>query len=122
MQHEFEALLTDTNLKIMGGILVAWAASHAFGVGGGTLAILASTTFLTLYTFSCHSLRHLIGGKVDCFSCAVAGGPRQQAWSFVSGLNGHHMAFAWWSLFFVCFADFYVRMCSMGVFNDPRFF
>jgi len=94
----------------------------AFGIGGGTLAILASTGFLTFYTFSCHSLRHLVGGKLDCFSCAVAGGPRYKTWSWVSLLNEHHMAWAWWSLFAVCFADFYVRMCSMGVIRDPVFF
>lgn len=96
--------------------------SHSFGVGGGTLAILASTVFISLYTFSCHSLRHIVGGKMDCFSCAVAGGPRQKTWAIVSILNEHHMAWAWWSLLAVCFADFYVRMCSMGVFIDPRFF
>jgi hypothetical protein len=93
-------------------------AAH-FGVGGGSLAILASTALLTLYTFSCHSLRHLIGGKLDCFSCVAAGGPRLQAWRGVSALNGHHMGFAWWSLAGVCFADLYVRMCSMGVIHDP---
>jgi hypothetical protein len=93
--------------------------SHFLGVGGGSLAILASTVTLTLYTFSCHSLRHIIGGKLDCFSCAVAGGPRQKAWGWVSILNEHHMGWAWASLFAVCFADFYVRMCSMGVISDP---
>lgn len=93
-----------------------------FGVGVGTLAILASTGFLTLYTFSCHSLRHLVGGKLDCFSCAVAGGPRHKTWGFVSLLNEHHMGWAWWSLFAVCFADFYVRMVSMGIFTDRVFF
>jgi hypothetical protein len=93
--------------------------SHYLAVGGGTLAILASTGLLTLYTFSCHSLRHIVGGKLDCFSCAVAGGPRQKAWGIVSVLNEHHMAWAWWSLLAVCFADFYVRMCSMGVIHDP---
>jgi len=91
-----------------------------FGMGGGSLAILASTGFITLYTLSCHSLRHLVGGNLDCFSCVVAGGPRQKTWSLVSVLNEHHMAWAWWSLFAVCFADFYVRMCSMGVFHDLR--
>ena len=90
-----------------------------FAIGGGSLAILASTATLTLYTFSCHSLRHLIGGQLDCFSCAVAGGPRQKAWGIVSVLNEHHMGWAWLSLFAVCFADFYVRMCSMGVWSDP---
>jgi hypothetical protein len=95
--------------------------SRYLGVGGGSLAILASTVTLSLYTFSCHSLRHLIGGKLDCFSCAVAGGPRQKAWGLVSVLNEHHMGWAWISLFAVCFADFYVRMCSMGMFRDPLF-
>ena len=91
-----------------------------FGVGLGSLAILASTGMLTFYTFSCHSVRHMIGGNLDCFSCAVAGGPREKAWAGVSKLNEHHMAFAWWSLFAVCFADFYIRMCAMGAFHDPR--
>jgi hypothetical protein len=60
-----------------------------------------------------------VGGKLDCFSCAVAGGPRHRAWTGVSALNEHHMGYAWWSLFAVSFADFYVRMCSMGVIRDP---
>jgi len=59
-----------------------------------------------------------VGGKLDCFSCVAAGGPRLKAWSAVSVLNGHHMGFAWWSLFSVCFADLYVRLCSMGVIHD----
>jgi hypothetical protein len=94
----------------------------SFGIGGGTLAILASTGLLTFYTLSCHSLRHLVGGQLDCFSCAAAGGPRLKTWGVVSRLNEHHMAWAWWSLFAVCFADFYVRMCSMGLIQDPRLF
>jgi hypothetical protein len=95
---------------------------NRLGIGGGTLAILASTLFITLYTFSCHSLRHLIGGKLDCFSCVAAGGPRHKVWHGVSVLNEHHMAWAWVSLFAVCFADFYVRACSMGWIQDPVFF
>ena len=30
----------------------------------------------------------------------------------------HHMAWAWASLFWVAFTDFYVRMVSMGVITD----
>jgi len=89
------------------------------GIGGGTLAILASTATITMYTLSCHSLRHLVGGQLDCFSCAVAGGPRHKTWSLLSIFNQHHMAWAWWSLGAVCFADLYVRLCSMGVIQDP---
>jgi len=93
-----------------------------FGIGGGTLAILASTGLLTLYTLGCHSLRHLVGGKLDCFSCVVAGGPRHKTWSVVSVLNGRHMMWAALSLGAVCFADLYVRLCSMGVIRDWVFF
>ena len=93
-----------------------------FGVAVGSIMILMSTLTITLYTFSCHSLRHLVGGQLDCFSCAVAGGPRQKTWAGVSKLNEHHMGFAWISLFFVCGADLYVRLCSMGVIQDLRLF
>jgi peptidoglycan hydrolase-like protein with peptidoglycan-binding domain len=33
MRHEFEALVSPTNLGIIAGTLVIWAGSHAFGVG-----------------------------------------------------------------------------------------
>jgi hypothetical protein len=102
-------------------VIRAFTVHGAFAVGGGSIAILLSTVSLTFYTFSCHSLRHLIGGRLDCFSCVAAGGPRHKAWSWVSALNGHHMGFAWWSLLFVCLADLYVRLCSMGVLQDPVF-
>jgi len=91
-----------------------------FGIGLGSFMLLASNTLLTLYTFSCHSIRHLVGGRVDCFSCVVAGGPRHKMWHGQSWLNEHHMGWAWWSLFFVCAADAYVRACSMGLIHDVR--
>ena len=91
-----------------------------FGIGLGSLMLLASNTLLTMYTFSCHSIRHLVGGRVDCFSCVVAGGPRHKVWQGQSWLNEHHMGWAWWSLFFVCAADAYVRACSMGLIRDMR--
>jgi len=103
---------------LWGDVIRAFSFDGRFGIGGGSLAILASNALLTLYTFSCHSIRHLVGGRVDCFSCVVAGGPRRRVWEGASWLNGHHMAWAWWSLTAVCFADFYVRMCSMGVIHD----
>jgi len=40
-----------------------------FGIGVGSLVLLVNIVLLTMYLLSCHSLRHLIGGKVDCFSC-----------------------------------------------------
>jgi hypothetical protein len=93
-----------------------------FGMGVGTLVLLVNIVFLTIYTFSCHSLRHLAGGKLDCFSCAAFGRPRYKAWSFLTRLNERHMLYAWSSLISVGFADFYVRMVASGAIRDVRFF
>jgi hypothetical protein len=97
-------------------------AGHTFGVSVATVVLLANVTLLGLYTFSCHSLRHLVGGNVDCFSCVAFGQTRHQAWKCASKLNEHHMLFAWLSLFMVGFADFYVWMVASGRWTDLRFF
>ena len=90
-----------------------------FGIGVGTLVLLANVVFLYLYCTGCHSLRHLIGGRVD----QLSGSPlRKQAYAFVSCLNRKHMNWAWTSLFSVGFADLYVRLCSMGIWTDWRIF
>jgi len=91
-----------------------------FGVGIGSLVLLANIILLTSYTLSCHSLRHIVGGNIDCFSCVVAGGPRHTAWRGVSFLNERHMLFAWLSLFSVGLADLYVRLVAAGVIKDIR--
>src|SRR2546426_8544735 len=43
------------------------AGPREFGVGIGTLVMAVNVILLACYTFGCHSLRHLIGGEVDCF-------------------------------------------------------
>jgi hypothetical protein len=91
-----------------------------FGIRVGSLALLANIILLTGYTLSCHSLRHIVGGNVDCFSCVVAGGPRHQTWRMASFLNEHHMLFAWLSLFSVGLADLYVRLVASGVIRDLK--
>jgi hypothetical protein len=98
----------------------AGGSSHTFGVSLATLVLAANVTLLSLYTFSCHSLRHLVGGNVDCFSCVALGNVRYQAWRGASALNRYHMLFAWLSLFSVGFADFYVWMVASGRIADVR--
>ena len=90
-----------------------------FGMGLGSIIIFANATFLGLYTCGCHSLRHLIGGRKDCGTCDGLSG---KAYSCVSGLNRRHMLWAWVSLFWVGFTDFYIRMCASGVWSDLRIF
>jgi hypothetical protein len=82
--------------------------------------LLANVILLSLYFCSCHSLRHLVGGKLDCFSCANFGGARHSTWKSLSFLNEHHMLFAWMSLFSVGLADFYVRLVASGAIRDLR--
>ena len=90
------------------------------GVGVGTIVLLVNVILLTFYTFSCHSLRHLAGGKLDCFSCAAFGRPRHTAWTWLSALNERHMLFAWVSLVSVGLADYYVRLVATGTISDIR--
>src|SRR3981189_3670855 len=91
-----------------------------FGIGVGTLVLTLNVILLSLYTFSCHSLRHLAGGKLDCFSCATFGRSRFATWRVSTFLNGRHMLFAWMSLISVGLADLYVRMVSAGLLKDIR--
>src|SRR5262249_28375344 len=94
---------------------------NGFGVSVATLVLAVQTTLLTLYTFSCHSFRHLIGGRLDGFSRAPFGQFRHHLWKWTSALNAHHMFWAWPSLFGVGFADFYVWMVAAGRLTDIRF-
>jgi len=91
-----------------------------FGVGIGSLVLLINPILLGGYTFGCHSLRHIIGGRKDCLTdCSKA---RQGAYEGVSCLNRKHMLFAWMSLFWVGFTDAYIRLCSTGTWTDYRLF
>jgi hypothetical protein len=102
--------------------ILAFNFDGRFGIGVGTLLMLINICLLTTYTFSCHSLRHLAGGKLDCFSCATFGKPRYGAWRGITYLNERHMLFAWLSLFSVGLTDFYIRLLSTGAIRDVRLF
>ena len=93
-----------------------------FGVGTGTLLMALNVFLLASYTFGCHSIRHLIGGNVDCYSCVRGGKARFQAWRAVTVLNNRHQLFAWSSLFSVALTDVYIKLCVMGVIHDVRLF
>lgn len=93
-----------------------------FGIGVGSIILLVNIILLTTYTLSCHSCRHLVGGNVDCFSCAKFGGGRLGIWRRVTFLNEHHQLIAWTSLFFVAFTDLYVMLVAMGTIRDLRLF
>ena len=88
-------------------------------MGLGTLVLLANAALLWLYSLSCHSCRHIVGGRLNSFSRHPM---RYRFWTVVSRLNANHMKFAWVSLFSVAFADFYVFLLATGTISDLRFF
>jgi len=89
-----------------------------FGIGVGSLVMFLNAGLLACYTFGCHSLRHLVGGRKDHFTDHGRPSFAFRLWQRVSWLNARHMLFAWLSLFWVGFTDFYIRMVSMGYITD----
>jgi hypothetical protein len=71
-----------------------------------------------MYSLSCHSFRHLVGGKLDVFSKCPT---RFRLWEKVSGWNENHMLWAWVSLFSVALADLYIFLLAKGIITDVRF-
>jgi len=88
-----------------------------FGIGLGTLIMVANVCLLASYTWGCHVLRHVVGG----FMNEVSKSPVCDfAYACASSLNGRHQLFAWCSLISVMATDVYIRLCSMGVITDLR--
>jgi len=91
--------------------------ADGFGIGVGTIVLCVNAFLLAGYTFGCHSLRHIVGGRKDCISASPT---CQSLYKGCSALNRRHGLWAWMSLFSVMFADLYVRLCAMGVWKDIR--
>jgi hypothetical protein len=73
-----------------------------------------------MYTFSCHSFRHLIGGGINCFSCTAWTRTRKRLWDRVTAWNVNHRLWAWSSLVWIVCTDIYIRLVANGNINDPN--
>ncbi|MDG2371334.1 MAG: hypothetical protein P8L83_01840 [Flavobacteriaceae bacterium] len=91
-----------------------------FGVGLGSLLLLGNPILLASYIFGCHSIRHLVSGSRDCYSCGLRGDIAHKNGMIVGWFNRRHELFAWLSLVWIMIADLYIRMVSMGYINDPN--
>jgi hypothetical protein len=90
-----------------------------FGIGVGTIVLVANVVLIGSYTFGCHVMRHIVGGTHD----EVSKHPVcDKFYACSSALNYKHQLFAWCSLFSVGFSDIYIRLCSMGIWTDLRLF
>src|SRR5260370_684043 len=68
---------------------------------------------------SCHSCRHITGGRLKHFSKHPA---RYWAWTQISKLNAKHMQLAWTTLGTLMLTDLYVMLVAAHAFNDLRIF
>ncbi len=103
-----------------------WGAIRSFyhegeiGVGLGSVILVVNAYLLMMYTFSCHSLRHWVGGGLNCFSCSKFNRTRKRLWDYVSLWNERHRFWAWTSLVFIVFTDVYIRLVANGHITDPN--
>lgn len=98
--------------------VIAFQSPDGFGFGLGNLVLLGNVVLLWAYTVSCHSCRHITGGRLKHFSRHPV---RYRLWGFVSKLNAKHMQLAWTTLGTLVVTDFYVMAVSAGWISDLRF-
>jgi hypothetical protein len=112
-------------MTVLISVLNAWDAAQAFrgpdgrfGLGLGSLIMLANVIFLFAYTLSCHSCRHITGGRLKHFSRHPV---RYWAWTKISWLNQRHMQLAWTTLGTLMLTDLYIMLVASGAISDLRF-
>src|ERR1035441_7279406 len=91
----------------------------SFGLGLGTLIMAVNVVLLWGYTLSCHSCRHITGGRLRNFSSHPV---RYWAWTKISWLNARHMQLAWTTLGTLMLTDLYVMLVASGAISDLRIF
>jgi hypothetical protein len=116
--HRYTLYLALVVLAILWwDVFLAFNFDGRFGVGLGTLIMLANVLLLSGYTFGCHAASYLVGGYLDSFHGASL---RYRLWSVANRLNAHHGRYAWFSLFSVMLTDLYIRLAAMGFITDLR--
>lgn len=118
--HRFAMYLATLVLAFLWiDVLAAFRYQSHWYVGLGTVLMLVNVVLLSGYSFSCHSLRHLVGGGLDCYTGSRAGSLRFRLWRAVTTLNERHPMYAWLSLFSVLAVDIYIRLMQHGL-VDPH--
>jgi hypothetical protein len=90
-----------------------------FGIGLGTIILWVNLLLLWAYTLSCHSCRHIMGGRLKSFSKAPI---RYWCWTQISKLNNRHGQLALITLATLVVTDAYVALVAHGSFSDLRIF
>lgn len=98
--------------------ILAFRSPTGFGFGLGNVILVVNVILLWTYTVSCHSCRHVTGGRLKHFSKHPV---RYWMWTQVSKLNTRHMLFAWITLGTLVLTDFYIMLVASGTISDLRF-
>ncbi|MGX7826852.1 hypothetical protein ACTG9Q_17330 [Actinokineospora sp. 24-640] len=93
------------------------ALTNGLGVGG--IILVVNVVLLWAYTLSCHSCRHIAGGRLKNFSKHPV---RYRLWTAISKLNVRHMQLAWTTLGTLVLTDLYVMLVASGAISDLRIF
>jgi hypothetical protein len=116
--HRFTLYLAFIPMAVLWwDLMVAIGHDGSPRLGVGVLLIGADALLVSLYVFSCHSLRHLVGGGMDCYSCTANTRRRHGIWGRVSALNLHHGTWFWASLISIVIADMYIRALALDIIN-----
>ncbi len=89
-----------------------------FGFGLGNVILVVNVIMLWVYTVSCHSCRHVTGGRLKHFSKHPV---RYWIWTQVSRLNTRHKQYAWITLGTLMVTDCYIALVASGTISDLRF-
>lgn len=98
--------------------ILAFHSPSGFGFGLGNVILVVNVILLWVYTVSCHSCRHVTGGRLKHFSKHPV---RYWMWTQVSKLNTQHMLYAWITLGTLMLTDFYIMLVASGTISDLRF-
>ncbi|WP_018655753.1 hypothetical protein [Actinomadura flavalba] len=90
-----------------------------FGIGLGTIILVVNVILLWGYTLSCHTCRHVVGGRLKHFSKHPV---RYWMWGRISKLNERHGMFALITLASLVVADAYVALVASETIQDLRLF
>ncbi|MDN4518447.1 hypothetical protein JN086_01540 [Mycolicibacterium austroafricanum] len=99
-------------------ILAFHSPGGGFGFGLGNVILVVNVILLWTYTISCHSCRHVAGGRLKHFSKHPV---RYWMWTQISKLNTRHKMYAWITLGTLMLTDFYVMLVASGTISDLRF-
>jgi hypothetical protein len=117
-RYAFYAAMIISLINTYDAVLAHHGRDGGFGLGLGNVVLWVNVILLWAYTLSCHSCRHIVGGRLKHFSQHPM---RYRFWTFVSTLNTRHMLLAWVTLGTLALTDFYVMAVSADWFADLRF-